>query len=155
MDTYDSVLSYYHLDMTAPLGSTLRIAIAGAGMAGMATALSLAQKGFELIDIYETASNLGFVGAGIQVAPNLSRVLQSLGVWHNIKDDTVEVKETSIRGTFVSKTINGTRSIAPSASTTNEELAHVHLTHIEKRYGLPHCVRIVTAHTAGSPTRAS
>jgi 2-polyprenyl-6-methoxyphenol hydroxylase-like FAD-dependent oxidoreductase len=103
MDPYDSVLSYYHLDMTAPLGSTLRIAIAGAGMAGMATALSLAQKGFELIDIYETASNLGFVGAGIQVAPNLSRVLQSLGVWHNIKDDTVEVKETSIRGTFVSK----------------------------------------------------
>ncbi|KIM79246.1 hypothetical protein PILCRDRAFT_823496 [Piloderma croceum F 1598] len=88
--------------MTAPLRSTLRIAIAGAGMAGMATALSLAQKGFELVDIYETASNLGFVGAGIQVAPNLSRVLQSLGVWHNIKDDAVEVKETSIRGTSVS-----------------------------------------------------
>jgi 2-polyprenyl-6-methoxyphenol hydroxylase-like FAD-dependent oxidoreductase len=89
--------------MTAPFRSTLRIAIAGAGMAGMATALSLAQKGFELIDIYETASDLGFVGAGIQVAPNLSRVLQSLGVWHNIKDDAVEVKEASIRGTSVSK----------------------------------------------------
>jgi 2-polyprenyl-6-methoxyphenol hydroxylase-like FAD-dependent oxidoreductase len=89
--------------MTAPFRSTLRIAIAGAGMAGMATALSLAQKGFELIDIYETASDLGFVGAGIQVAPNLSRVLQRLGVWHNIKDDAVEVKEASIRGTSVSK----------------------------------------------------
>jgi salicylate hydroxylase len=84
--------------MTAPLGSTLRIAIPGGGMAGLATALSLAQKGFEHIDIYETASNLGFVGAGIQVAPNLSRVLKSLGVWDHIKEDAVEVKETSIRG---------------------------------------------------------
>jgi salicylate hydroxylase len=89
--------------MTAPLASTLRIAIPGAGMAGMATALSLAQKGFENIDIYETASGLGFVGAGIQVAPNLSRVLQNLGVWDNIKGDAVEMKETSIRSTFVLK----------------------------------------------------
>jgi len=141
--------------MTAPLGSTSRIAIAGAGMAGMATALSLAQKGFELIDIYETASDLGFVGAGIQVAPNLSRILQSLGIWHNIKGDAVEVKETSIRGMSVSRLSMATKSTVLPASTTNEELAHVQLTHIEKRYGLPHCVRIATTHTAGSPTKAS
>jgi salicylate hydroxylase len=68
-------------------------------MAGLATALALARKGFENIDIFETASDLGFVGAGIQVAPNLSRVLQNLGVWDLLKDDAVEVKETSIRGT--------------------------------------------------------
>lgn len=87
--------------MPAPLGSTLRIAIPGAGMAGLATALSLAQQGFEHIDVYETASNMGFVGAGIQVAPNLSRVLRHLGVWDYIKDDAVEMKEASIRGAVV------------------------------------------------------
>src|SRR6266853_1283394 len=88
-----------NVDMAAPLGSTLRVAIVGAGMAGLATALALAREGFENIDIFETASDLGFVGAGIQVAPNLSRVLQNLGVWDLLKDDAVEVKETSIRGT--------------------------------------------------------
>lgn len=84
--------------MTVPLTSTLRVAIPGAGMAGLAAALALAHKGFEHIDVYEAASDLGFVGAGIQVAPNLSRVLQNLGVWEFIKDDVVEMKEASIRG---------------------------------------------------------
>lgn len=84
--------------MSAPLGPTLRIVIAGAGMGGLATALALAKQGFERIDVYETASNLGFVGAGIQVAPNLSRVLQNLGVWDHMKADAVEMKEASIRG---------------------------------------------------------
>jgi salicylate hydroxylase len=51
----------------------LRIAIIGAGMGGLGAALALAKKGFKNIDVYETASNLGFVGAGIQLAPNLAR----------------------------------------------------------------------------------
>lgn len=84
--------------MAAPLGSTLRIVIAGAGMGGLATALALAKHGFQHIHVYETASNLGFVGAGIQVAPNLSRVLKNLGVWDYMKDDAVEMMEASIRG---------------------------------------------------------
>ncbi|KAJ7245908.1 hypothetical protein B0H12DRAFT_1127123 [Mycena haematopus] len=109
--------------MSAPLGPTLRIVIAGAGMGGLATALALAKQGFQHIHVYETASNLGFVGAGIQVAPNLSRVLQNLGVWDRMKDDAVEMKEASIR-----------------ASATNEELANVQLTHVAARYGQPHCV---------------
>ncbi|KAF8187977.1 hypothetical protein K438DRAFT_1722766 [Mycena galopus ATCC 62051] len=109
--------------MAAPLGSTLRIAIAGAGMGGLATALALAKQGFQHIHVYETASNLGFVGAGIQVAPNLSRVLQNLGVWNLMKDDAVEMKEASIR-----------------VSATDEELANVKLTHVAERYGKPHCV---------------
>ncbi|KAJ7611363.1 hypothetical protein DFH06DRAFT_1373545 [Mycena polygramma] len=84
--------------MPAPLGSALHIVIVGAGMGGLAAALALAKKGFQHIHVYETASNLGFVGAGIQVAPNLSRVLQNLGVWDYMKPDAVEMKEASIRG---------------------------------------------------------
>ncbi|KAJ7754342.1 hypothetical protein DFH07DRAFT_1029305 [Mycena maculata] len=109
--------------MAAPLGSTLRVVIVGAGMGGLATALALAKKGFEHIHVYETASNLGFVGAGIQVAPNLSRVLQNLGVWEYMMGDAVEMKEASIR-----------------VSATDEELANVKLTHVAERYGQPHCV---------------
>jgi salicylate hydroxylase len=86
--------------MTAPLGPTLRIAIAGSGMSGLATALALARQGFEHIDIYEAARDLGFVGAGIQVAPNLSRHLQALGVWAYIDQDAVEMEEVFVRSAF-------------------------------------------------------
>lgn len=66
-------------------------------MGGLATALALAKKGFTSIDVYETASNLGFVGAGIQLAPNMARILDRLGVWADIEKEAVELMETSIR----------------------------------------------------------
>lgn len=69
------------------------------GMGGLATALSLAKKGFKQIDVYESASNLGFVGAGIQLAPNMARILDRLGVWKDIEAEAVDLKSTSIRRT--------------------------------------------------------
>lgn len=66
-------------------------------MGGLATALSLAKKGFRQIDVYESASNLGFVGAGIQLAPNMARILDRLGVWKDIEAEAVDLKSTSIR----------------------------------------------------------
>ena len=56
-----------------------RIAIAGAGIAGLTTALSLLQLGWK-VDVYEQASQLGEVGAGLQISPNGTRILQSLGL---------------------------------------------------------------------------
>ena len=67
------------------------------GMGGLACALALAKKGFNNIHVYETASNLGFVGAGIQLAPNMARILDRLGVWKDIEAEAVDLKETSIR----------------------------------------------------------
>jgi len=77
----------------------LRIAIIGAGMGGLGCALALAKRGFKHIDVYETASNLGFVGAGIQLAPNMIRILDRLGCWEDIYKEATNVKETSIRRT--------------------------------------------------------
>ncbi|KAJ7780061.1 2-polyprenyl-6-methoxyphenol hydroxylase [Mycena maculata] len=108
--------------MSAALPS-LRIAIVGAGMSGLATALALFQNGFTHVEVYEAANNLGFVGAGIQVAPNLARQLQRLGVWEYMIEDAVELKEASIR-----------------AGATDEELSNVKLTHVAERYGQPHRV---------------
>ncbi len=67
-------------------------------MGGLACALALAKQGFTHIEVYETASNLGFVGAGIQLAPNMARILDRLGVWKDIEREAVDLKETSIRG---------------------------------------------------------
>lgn len=69
-------------------------------MGGLACALSLARQGFTNINIYEFASNLGFVGAGIQLAPNMARVLDKLGVWEPIAKEAVDLKDTSIRRMF-------------------------------------------------------
>lgn len=66
-------------------------------MGGLATALALAKEGFTHIDLYETASDLGFVGAGIQLAPNMARILDRLGVWEPIAKDATPLKGASIR----------------------------------------------------------
>jgi salicylate hydroxylase len=66
-------------------------------MGGLACALALAKQGFTQIDVYESASNLGFVGAGIQLAPNMARILDRLGCWKDIEREAVDLKETSIR----------------------------------------------------------
>lgn len=68
------------------------------GMGGLTCALALAREGFKNIDVYEYASDLGFVGAGIQLAPNMGRVLDRLGVWAGIEKEAVNVQEASVRG---------------------------------------------------------
>src|SRR6478736_698962 len=55
------------------------VAIVGGGIGGIAAALSLLQAGFD-VHVYEQASTLSEVGAGIQVSPNASRVLHRLGL---------------------------------------------------------------------------
>lgn len=68
-------------------------------MGGLTCALALAKRGFRNLEVYETASTLGFVGAGIQLAPNMARVLEGLDVWEAIDQDAVVINETSIRRT--------------------------------------------------------
>jgi salicylate hydroxylase len=57
----------------------LRIAIVGAGLGGLVTAIAARRFGFE-VEIYEQASAFGEVGAGIQVGPNAVKVLRALGL---------------------------------------------------------------------------
>jgi salicylate hydroxylase len=63
---------------TAPLAKSLKIAILGAGIGGASTALALARQGFTDITVFESARALGEVGAGINITPNLARVLKRL-----------------------------------------------------------------------------
>ncbi|MBK5570161.1 FAD-dependent monooxygenase [Ensifer sp. SSB1] len=55
------------------------VAIVGAGIGGLAAALCLARRGFE-VDIIERATALTEVGAGLQLSPNASRILIKLGL---------------------------------------------------------------------------
>ncbi|WP_420860546.1 FAD-dependent monooxygenase [Algirhabdus cladophorae] len=58
---------------------TPKILIAGAGLGGLSAALALRQIGCE-VAVYEAASTLGEVGAGIQLSPNAMHVLRHLGL---------------------------------------------------------------------------
>lgn len=60
-------------------GSQLRIAVVGAGIAGLATAAALGRRGLRC-QVYEQAPALAEVGAGIQLAPNATRLLRRLGL---------------------------------------------------------------------------
>lgn len=57
----------------------LKIIIAGAGLGGLAAAISLLQAGHD-VEIYEQAPQLGEVGAGIQLSANCMHVLRSFGL---------------------------------------------------------------------------
>jgi salicylate hydroxylase len=55
------------------------VIIAGAGIGGLVAALTLVQHGLRVI-LLEQAQRLEEVGAGIQLSPNASRILMSLGL---------------------------------------------------------------------------
>ena len=78
------------------MNSAARIAIAGAGVAGLTTALALLQQGFK-VDVFEQASQLGELGAGLQISPNGSRVLQALGLEAALKTCVSQAQGKEIR----------------------------------------------------------
>jgi len=59
-------------------GDKLSVAVIGGGIGGSAAALSLLQAGFD-VQVYERASVLREVGAGIVLTPNATRILHRLG----------------------------------------------------------------------------
>jgi len=67
----------------------LRVAIIGAGIGGLAAACALRQRGFE-VALYERATQLGEIGAGLQIGPNGVRVLRALGLGEELKRNAFE-----------------------------------------------------------------
>jgi salicylate hydroxylase len=58
---------------------SLKIAIAGGGIGGLAAALALARTG-QRAELFEKATAFTEIGAGIQLGPNVTRILQGWGV---------------------------------------------------------------------------
>ncbi|MER5955681.1 FAD-dependent monooxygenase [Streptomyces longhuiensis] len=61
------------------LSQSFEITVVGGGLGGLTAALSLRQQGLR-VTVLEQAPQLGEVGAGIQTAPNASRILLGLGL---------------------------------------------------------------------------
>lgn len=56
-----------------------QVVIAGGGIGGLAAALACAQRGVP-VQLLERAAQLSEVGAGIQIGPNVTRILQAWGL---------------------------------------------------------------------------
>ncbi len=70
-------------------------AIIGAGIAGLTAALALARHGIRS-EIFEQAEALTEVGAGLQISPNASRILDTLGVLDPLLPVWLEPKEVRL-----------------------------------------------------------
>lgn len=78
------------------MSSVRTVIISGAGIAGLATALALRQRGVA-VTVLEQATQLREVGAGLQIAPNGSRVLQALGLSEAVEAVACEAAAKEVR----------------------------------------------------------
>jgi len=99
------------------------VAVVGGGIGGLALALGLARGG-KHVRVLERAPAFGEIGAGIQVAPNASRVLDGLGVLAQVHRDAV----------FPRRMV--WRDIADGAALTTLDLDAP----FRERYGFPYLV---------------
>jgi len=67
----------------------MKILIVGAGIGGLVSALCLNKKGYE-VEIYEQSEVLSELGAGVQLSPNATRVLDYLKLTDDLKPHVFE-----------------------------------------------------------------
>src|SRR5262249_60489902 len=65
------------------------IAIIGGGIGGLTAAASLLRAGFD-VQVYEQTRTLAEVGAGINIGPNASRILNRLGITEALRNAGVK-----------------------------------------------------------------
>jgi salicylate hydroxylase len=102
--------------------STDQVIMAGGGIGGLGAALMLARRGVK-VRVLERSPEFGEVGAGLQLAPNITRMLKDAGIFDKIAPVSVFPK----------------RLVFMNAK-TGEQLTTLDLADAEKRYGAPYIV---------------
>jgi salicylate hydroxylase len=75
---------------------SMHVLIAGGGLGGLTAALALLKSGCE-VDVYEQATELREVGAGLQLSANGTRVLYALGLGEALRAQSCETQGKEIR----------------------------------------------------------
>ena len=96
--------------------------VVGGGIGGLGVALALSRKGVR-VRLLESRPEFGEVGAGLQIAPNCTRILHDYGLLE-------EVRRLGVRptGMVMKDAVDGT------------ELTRLDLDDLERRYGFPYLV---------------
>lgn len=91
--------------MTSPAtvgGASLNIAIVGAGITGLALALALHRRGIPA-RVYEAATQLSEIGAGITLLPHAMREIEALGLAGMVSAAGIENRESAFFNRFGQK----------------------------------------------------
>jgi 3-hydroxybenzoate 6-monooxygenase len=100
-----------------------RIIVAGGGIGGLAAALGLARKNFDVI-VLERARALGEIGAGLQLGPNAFHAFDYLGVGDAVRTTAVFVEQLRLMDAL-----------------SGEEITHLPLgERFRERFGNPYAV---------------
>jgi len=105
------------------VASGRHVIVAGGGIAGLTTALALARAGLR-VTVLEQSPMLQETGAGIQLSPNATRVLITLGLHR-----------------WLSPSVMAPEAIRVMSGGSAREIARIPLGHVaEKRYGAPYWI---------------
>ena len=99
----------------------LKALVIGAGLGGLTAAACLRRAGFD-VSVFEQASTLGEVGAGVQIGPNAVRVLRQIGLGDGFEAVAVRPDSLDVRDWKTAEILN---TITLGAA-------------YEERYGLPY-----------------
>jgi 3-hydroxybenzoate 6-monooxygenase len=90
--------------MAGKNGSSVPFLISGGGIGGLVTAYALARQGFP-VRVFEQAPEFREVGAGIQLGPNIFRVLEKIGLKDAILADAHRPPAQEMRDAVTGKLI--------------------------------------------------
>jgi salicylate hydroxylase len=105
-----------------PSASPVDVLIVGGGIGGLSAAFALAREGLR-VRVLERADEFGEVGAGLQIAPNCTRILHDYGLLDEAKDLGV------LPGSMVMRD-----------AVDGDELTRLDLADLERKYGFPYMV---------------
>ncbi len=105
-----------------PTGENPDVIIVGGGIGGLSSAFALARQGLR-VRVLERAPEFGEVGAGLQIAPNCTRILDEYGLLDEAKELGVLPENMVMRDALDSR-----------------ELTRLDLRDVERRYGFPYMV---------------
>ncbi|RYP87721.1 FAD-binding protein [Nocardioides guangzhouensis] len=96
--------------------------IIGGGIGGLSAAVALTRRGIR-VRLYEKAHEFGEVGAGLQIAPNCTRILHEYGLLEEVKSLGVLPEAMVMKD-----------------ATDGSELTRLDLDDLERTYGFPYMV---------------
>ncbi|HLS18290.1 MAG TPA: FAD-dependent monooxygenase [Paracoccaceae bacterium] len=103
----------------------MKALIAGGGIAGMAAALWLARSGWS-VDVFEQAEELTEVGAGLQLSPNVCRLLDRIGLLPALREHASRPHFAELRSGRSGRLVHRTELGAAAEARWGAPYLHVH-----------------------------
>ncbi|CAK9780354.1 unnamed protein product [Cutaneotrichosporon oleaginosum] len=112
-------------------GTPLHVVVVGGGLGGLSAAISCTLAGHK-VTVLEQAAQLGEVGAGIQLTPNVTRLLRSWGVYDELRGSAVEPGNIWFRRWETGAPIGVTRLVPHFAAAFGAPYWVVHRAHLHE-----------------------